>query len=187
MRDAPTDIKLKRAENVLQITWSGTDVRRYGVRALRCGCCCAGCVDERTGVRTLDLDSVPNDIGITNMELVGNYALKFLFSDGHDTGIFSWDRLAGMIEEPPKEFRRYVLEEVRVMGDTMTLVYGGHVFGGIMRKLLDPNGVEDALQPGREVFVRYHTEETGAPGQLAHMIMRHPSTEGWAELYSDGL
>jgi DUF971 family protein len=36
---------------------------------------------------------VPDNIGITNMELVGNYALKFVFSDGHDTGIYSWDRL----------------------------------------------------------------------------------------------
>jgi DUF971 family protein len=27
------------------------------------------------------------------MELVGNYALKFVFSDGHDTGIYSWERL----------------------------------------------------------------------------------------------
>ena len=30
---------------------------------------------------------------VWNMELVGNYALKLVFSDGHDTGIYSWDRL----------------------------------------------------------------------------------------------
>ena len=33
--------------------------------------------------------------GITDMELVGNYAIKFSFSDGHDTGIYSWDRVTG--------------------------------------------------------------------------------------------
>jgi DUF971 family protein len=27
------------------------------------------------------------------VQLVGNYAVKFVFSDGHDTGIYSWDRL----------------------------------------------------------------------------------------------
>ena len=37
-----------------------------------------------------------NNIAITHMELVGNYALEFLFSDGHDTGIYSWDRLYEM-------------------------------------------------------------------------------------------
>jgi len=53
------------------------------------------------------------------------------------------------------------------------------------RCLLDPNGVEDALQPGTAIFVRYHNEDTGAPGQVAHIIVRHPSAEGWAEVYSD--
>ena len=96
MRDAPTDIKLKRAEGKLEIAWRDESTRRYDVRQLRCECRCAGCVDERTGVRTLDVDAVPREIFINNMELVGNYALKFSFSDGHDTGIYSWDRLYAM-------------------------------------------------------------------------------------------
>ena len=93
MRDAPTDIKLKRAEGMLEITWDDAAPRRYDAKRLRRECGCAGCVDERTGVRTLDVNSVPDDIGITHIELVGNYAIKLCFSDGHDTGIYSWDRL----------------------------------------------------------------------------------------------
>ena len=93
MRDAPTDIKLKRAEGVLEITWGDAATRRYDLKRLRCGCGCAACVDERTGVRTLDVDSVPDNIGITHMQLVGNYAVSLSFSDGHDTGIYSWDLL----------------------------------------------------------------------------------------------
>ena len=93
MRDSPTDIKLNRAERVLEISWRDETPRRHDVKQLRCACACAGCVDERTGVRTLDVGAVPGDIGITHMQLVGNYAIKFSFSDGHDTGIYSWDRL----------------------------------------------------------------------------------------------
>ena len=93
MRDAPIDIKLIRAERLLEVAWCDESPRQYGVRQLRCACACAGCVDERTGVRTLDVDGVPTDIGIDHMELVGNYAIKFSFSDGHDTGIYSWDKL----------------------------------------------------------------------------------------------
>ena len=96
MRDAPTKIELKRAEGTLEITWSHEVPRRYGVRQLRCECGCAGCVDERTGVRTLDVTAVPDNISITNMQLVGNYAVRFVFSDGHDTGIYPWDRLDRM-------------------------------------------------------------------------------------------
>ncbi len=96
MRDAPTDIRLKRTEGILEVSWSDETPRRYEVRQLRCECPCAGCVDERTGVRTLNLEAVPDNIGIAHMELVGNYAVKFSFTDGHDTGIYSWDRLYRM-------------------------------------------------------------------------------------------
>ena len=89
--------------------------------------------------------------------------------------------------QPPDEYQRFVIEDVRRMGEALTLVYSGHIFGGIVRCLLDPDGVEGALRPGTEIFVRYHTEETGAPGQVAHIIIRHPSAEGWAEVYSDGV
>ena len=93
MRDAPTGIELRRAEGRLEITWSGETPRRHGVRQLRCECGCAGCVDEMTGIRTLDVNAVPEDITITDMQLVGNYAVRFVFSDGHNTGIYTWDRL----------------------------------------------------------------------------------------------
>ncbi len=92
-----------------------------------------------------------------------------------------------MNEQPPDEYQRFVIEDVRRMGETLTLVYGGHVFGGIVPCLLDPNGVADALRSGTEVLVRYHSEETGAPGQVAHIIIRHPLAEGWAEVYADGV
>ncbi len=92
MRAAPTDIKLKRAEGILEVTWSNEEPRRLPIRQLRCECACAGCVDEMAGVRTLDVNAVPDDISITNMQLVGNYAVKFVFPDGHDTGIYSLDR-----------------------------------------------------------------------------------------------
>lgn len=87
---------------------------------------------------------------------------------------------------PPEGYQRFVLDEVRAAGKMLTLVYGGRIFGGVVRCLLDPNGVEDALRPGVDIFVRYHDEESGAPNQIAHIIIRRPGTEGWAEIYEDG-
>ncbi len=91
--DAPTDIRLKRAQGVVEITWADGDVTRYPVRCLRSTCKCAVCVDERSGKRILDARAIPGDIQITDMTLAGNYAIKFTFSDGHDTGIYSWTHL----------------------------------------------------------------------------------------------
>lgn len=93
MRPAPQDIKLKRTERILEITWTAGHLTRISIRDLRLSCQCAGCVDEFTRVRTLNPASVPHDLTITAMHLVGNYAIQFTFSDGHDTGIYSWDHL----------------------------------------------------------------------------------------------
>ncbi len=93
MHAAPTDIKLKRSEAILEVSWSSEDIRQYPIHALRCACGCAGCVDEMTGERILDPDNIPHDINISDMQLVGHYAVKFTFTDGHDTGIYTWERL----------------------------------------------------------------------------------------------
>ena len=96
MHDAPTAIKVKKAEAVLEATWGDGPPARILLRDLRCGCPCAACIDEHTGQKTLDDATVPDDISITDMQLVGRYAVKFVFADGHDTGIFTWDRLHQM-------------------------------------------------------------------------------------------
>lgn len=90
-----------------------------------------------------------------------------------------------MSDEMLNEYRRFVLQAVRVTGEMLTITYDGHIFGGIVRCLLDPNGVEAALLPGAEIYIRYHDHETGNPGQVAHIIMRHPREEGWAEIFAD--
>ena len=90
-----------------------------------------------------------------------------------------------MLDHLPDDYHSHVIDDVRKTGETVTIVYGGRTFGGVVRCLLDTDGVEEALRPGTEMFVRYHTEETGAQGQIAHIIIRHPRCDKWAEIYSD--
>ena len=63
---------------------------------LRCACACASCVDEMSGRKVLDDASVPADVKIVEMHPVGNYGISVLWSDGHDTGIFTWEKLRGL-------------------------------------------------------------------------------------------
>jgi DUF971 family protein len=93
MQAPPKGIKLKRAERILEIDWDGGPPARVPIRALRLACQCAGCVDEFTRAPLLNPATVSEDITISAMDLVGNYAIRFTFSDGHDTGIYSWDRM----------------------------------------------------------------------------------------------
>src|SRR5262245_63511653 len=90
----PRAIDYFAAERILQITWAPGHIGRYPTKYLRSECACAGCVDERTGVRTLDVSRIPEDIDIEAIEPVGNYAIRINWSDGHNTGIYTWEHLA---------------------------------------------------------------------------------------------
>jgi DUF971 family protein len=89
----PVDIKANTQAAALEITWPGGQVDRHAFAALRAACPCANCVDEWTGARILDPATIPLEIKITAMQLVGNYALKIVWSDGHDTGLYTWKKL----------------------------------------------------------------------------------------------
>jgi DUF971 family protein len=75
----------------LRILWKDGAVFEYVPRELRLLCPCAGCVDEMTGVRTLRDDMVDQDVYPTAIHYVGRYALQFVWSDGHSTGIYTYE------------------------------------------------------------------------------------------------
>ena len=77
----------------LGLSWSDGWESAIPVRLLRLGCPCAKCVDEISGKRTLDPARVPEDVKPVVIQPVGAYALKFVWSDGHDSGIYSFDTL----------------------------------------------------------------------------------------------
>jgi len=93
MAQAPTAINYFSRERMLEITWAPGETQRLPTRTVRANCACASCVDERTGQRTLDVDSIPDDIDILALRPVGNYAVHIQWSDGHDTGIYTWEHL----------------------------------------------------------------------------------------------
>ncbi len=80
-------------KGVLGIEWSDGHQARYPVRFLRLHCPCAACVDEWTGVRRLKPDDIPMLVMLNDIQPVGRYALQFTWSDGHDSGIYSYPLL----------------------------------------------------------------------------------------------
>lgn len=92
MSAVPTDIR-QAGPDKLAIDWSDGHHSEYEVFGLRVACPCASCRDELTGERLLDPATVPADVRPVNLASVGNYAIKITWSDGHDTGIYSYARL----------------------------------------------------------------------------------------------
>ena len=84
----------------------------------------------------------------------------------------------------PEDFTRFLIEGVERLEDRLIIRYGGRIFGGVMLDVLEEE-ISSAIRPGAELIARYHTSETGQPGQVAHMLIRHPGDGGWAEIYAD--
>ncbi len=82
----------------VSIAWSDGRSCLYPYRYLRLQCACAGCVEEMTGRRMLKPAAIPEDIIVVEHMMVGRYAVQFLWSDGHSTGIYPFDLLLKMAE-----------------------------------------------------------------------------------------
>ena len=98
----PVPLKISRANQWdVHVEWSdGHDVI-YPARYLRLNCSCAGCVEEFTGKRVLDPASVVPDVHPMGIEPVGRYGIRIHWSDGHNTGIYTYENLRRICPCPP--------------------------------------------------------------------------------------
>ena len=95
----PKDLKVQIAEQRLLVEWNDGRHSEYSLDELRRRCPCASCRTAREAkdanpLQILKFD--PTGIRVESAELVGNYAIKFRWSDGHDTGIFEFRALRAM-------------------------------------------------------------------------------------------
>lgn len=101
MAATPQKIRALREDGVFEIVWNDEHKTLYPFKFLRCECPCAACVNEFTGERILNPDTVPEDILPEEVGFSGNYALKIKWSDGHFTGLYTWDYLGRLASQQP--------------------------------------------------------------------------------------
>ncbi len=77
----------------LVVVWPGGPRVAIPPRQLRDQCPCASCIEEGTGRKLLDPATIPADIHPLQITPVGSYAVQFHWSDGHSTGIYTWQAL----------------------------------------------------------------------------------------------
>ena len=93
----PREIK-QEGESGVRITWADDRVCQYTAAGLRRACPCAQCVNEWTGQRVLKPETIAEELTISDLSIVGRYALNFRWSDGHETGIYSFRYLRDLCE-----------------------------------------------------------------------------------------
>ena len=96
----PREIK-QEDDFTVRITWADDRQCLYRAAGLRRACPCAQCVNEWTGERVLNAASISEELEIKDLSLVGRYALNFRWSDGHETGIYSFRYLRELCEQTP--------------------------------------------------------------------------------------
>jgi DUF971 family protein len=93
----PVEIRKQGGER-LRITWNDGHVSEHGAFGLRAACRCAHCVEETTGRRRIGEAEVDRAVRIASVRPVGSYAVQISFSDGHGSGIYSFDALRSLCD-----------------------------------------------------------------------------------------
>jgi DUF971 family protein len=109
----PTDIKLRTASRLLEVSFDDGSRFELPFEYLRVFSPSAEVKGHGGGEGTLQLGK--QDVGISSIEPVGNYALRLFFDDGHNTGLYSWSVLHQLGKDRDANWARY-LERCRNLG-----------------------------------------------------------------------
>ena len=87
----PTEIKLHQKSRIVELVFENGERFELSFEFLRVFTPSAEALGHGVGQETLQVGK--RDVQILGIEPVGNYAIKPVFSDGHDSGLYSWDVL----------------------------------------------------------------------------------------------
>ena len=102
----PTDIKLRTASRLLEIAFDDGSKFELAFEYLRVFSPSAEVKGHGGGEGVLVTGK--QNVGITGVEPVGNYALRLLFDDGHNTGLYSWGVLHELGSDRDANWARYL-------------------------------------------------------------------------------
>ena len=103
-RTTPTGVKAPHGGRVMEISWADGHKAVLPHEILRGYCPCAHCQGHGGTIKF-----VPGgDLDIREIEQVGNYAIRIVFDDRHDSGIFSWSYLRELSETQTERWAAYL-------------------------------------------------------------------------------
>jgi len=109
----PAEIKLHQKSRVLELAYENGDRYELSFEFLRVFTPSAEARGHGVGQETLQVGK--RDVDVVSIEPVGNYAIKPVFSDGHDSGLYSWDVLHTLCVHRDELWQAY-LEKIEQQG-----------------------------------------------------------------------
>lgn len=126
MSQRPSDIRIRKQSRLLQLDYDDGTRLELPFEFLRVWSPSAEVRGHGAGPGTLQTGK--KDVMVTGAEMVGNYALKLSFSDGHDSGLFTWDYLRDLGENQQAYWEDY-LKRLEAEGGSRE-TSGPQLFGG---------------------------------------------------------
>ncbi len=102
----PTALTLHNQSRILEISFSDGTEFKIPFELMRVYSPSAEVMGHGAGQEVLQIGK--REVTVVELESVGNYAVQPLFSDGHNTGIFSWETLYGMGQNQDMLWERYL-------------------------------------------------------------------------------
>ena len=107
----PTDIRLHKKSNTLEVSFQDGTSGTLSAEFLRVHSPSA----EVQGHGRPILQTGKKAVRLTGLEPVGNYAVKLIFDDGHDSGLFHWELLYEFVRDQAALWQRY-LDQLEAAG-----------------------------------------------------------------------
>ena len=125
----PQDITVHGQSRLLEVSFANGEAFRIPFELMRIYSPSAEVQGHGPGQEVLQTGK--RLVTLTDLEPVGNYAVKPIFSDGHDSGIFSWDYLCYLRTQQDELWGAYAkrLQEAGVQRDDPMPQAGGHACG----------------------------------------------------------
>jgi DUF971 family protein len=102
----PSDIRLHRKSRMVELCYDSGERFELSCEFLRVFTPSAEARGHGPGQETLQTGK--RDVDIDRIEPVGTYALRFVFSDGHDSGLYSWDLLYNLGRHRDELWQEYL-------------------------------------------------------------------------------
>jgi DUF971 family protein len=109
----PTEIQLHQKSRILEIAFDDGEHFELSCEYLRVYSPSAEVMGHGPGQEVLQIGK--EDVNITAIEPVGNYAIKLVFDDNHDSGLYSWEHLYNLGKNQQQKWKDY-LERLEAAG-----------------------------------------------------------------------
>ena len=109
----PTDISLHQKSRILELTYEDGTNYKLPCEYLRVYSPSAEVTGHGPGQEVLQLNK--EEVNITGIEPQGNYALKLIFDDEHDTGLYTWEYLQELGTTYEEKWQNYI-ERLKAAG-----------------------------------------------------------------------